>query len=130
VDAAAAARRILKRVLEGVGVRVATAASASEALAALANATQDEGPDILISDIGMPGQDGYDLIREVRRSGHNARELPAMALTAFAHDSAAQEAKLAGFQIHVAKPIDIRTLTEAIVGLTGRQTAADAASPK
>ena len=74
VDDEADARRMLTKVLEGVGARVTTAASAAEALVALAAATENnDGPDVLVSDVGMPGQDGYDLIREVRKRGHRCR---------------------------------------------------------
>ena len=110
---------MLAKVLEGVGARVTTVGSAVEALAELADATKEKGPDVLISDIGMPYQDGYDLIREVRRRGHYAGNLPALALTAFAHRDNAHEAMSAGFQNHVTKPVNLRNLTAAIASLTG-----------
>ncbi len=115
VDDEADARRMLVKVLEGVGARVTTAGSAAEALTVLASATEkDKVPQVLVSDVGMPEQDGYDLIREVRRRGYNAGELPALALTAFAYDSDAREAESAGFQIHIPKPVNIYELTAAI----------------
>jgi signal transduction histidine kinase len=120
VDDEADARRMLAKVLEGAGARVTTAGSAVEALAALADATKEKGPDVLISDVGMPDQDGYDLIREVRRRGHYAGNLPALALTAFAHSDNAREAISAGFQSHISKPVNLRNLTEAIASLIGR----------
>ena len=119
MDDEADARRVLAKVLEGVGAHVTTAGSATEALAALAGATKEKGPDVLISDLGMPVQDGYDLIREVRRRGQYAGTIPAVALTAFAHSDDARDAQLAGFQTHIAKPVNIRDLTAAIAGLTG-----------
>jgi hypothetical protein len=120
VDDEADARRMLAKVLEGVGARVTTVGSAAEALAALADATKEQGPDVLISDVGMPDQDGYDLIREVRRRGHYTGNLPALALTAFARGDNAREAMSAGFQSHIAKPVNLRNLTAAIASLTGR----------
>ena len=77
-------------------------------------------PQVLVSDVGMPDQNGYDLIREVRRRGHHPRDLPAVALTAFAHRDDAREAVLAGFQVHVPKPVDLHDLTAVIASLTGR----------
>ena len=81
---------------------------------------KNQGPDVLVSDVGMPDQDGYDLIREVRRRGHDAEVLPAVALSAYAHKDDAHEATLAGFQVHIPKPVSIADLTAAIANLTGR----------
>lgn len=121
VDDDADARRALSRLLEGVGAHVITAASAANALEALTNAKdKDEGPDVLVSDVGMPGHDGYDLIREVRRRGHRAEDLPAVALTGFTKSKDAREAELAGFQVHVSKPINVHDLTTVIARLAGR----------
>jgi signal transduction histidine kinase/ActR/RegA family two-component response regulator len=119
VDDEANARRMLVLVLESVGADVTTAASAADAIAVLdATAEKEDGPDILVSDVGMPEQDGYDLIREVRRRGHRAEDLPAVALTAFAQSDDAYKAVLAGFQIHLPKPVNVRDLTEVIASLT------------
>ncbi|MFL5242463.1 MAG: ATP-binding protein [Gemmataceae bacterium] len=121
VDDEADARRMLLKVLESVGARVTTAGSAAEALAVLADATDKENrPDVLVSDVGMPDQNGYDLMREVRRRGHHAQKLPAVALTAFAHIDDAREAELAGFQVHIPKPVNLFDLTTVIARLTGR----------
>ena len=68
----------------------------------------------------MPGLDGYDLIRWVRRQGHSATDLPAVALTAFAHKDDRRRALLAGFQMHVPKPIDPHDLIAVIATLAGR----------
>ena len=123
VDDEADARRLLVKVLEEVGAHVTAAESASDALAVLAETVgKGEAPDILISDVGMPNQNGYDLLREVRRRGHQAEDLPAVALTAFAHDSDAREAALAGFQIHIPKPVNVGDLTAVIARLTGGPT--------
>jgi signal transduction histidine kinase/ActR/RegA family two-component response regulator len=121
VDDQVDARRMLAKVLESVGARVTTAANAADALVSLADAIEyDDGPDVLVSDVGMPERDGYDLIREIRRRGHLATELPAVALTAFAHNDDANKAALAGFQIHIPKPVNTQELTAVLSRLTGR----------
>jgi PAS domain S-box-containing protein len=116
VDDEADARRLLDKVLGEAGAIVITAGSVADALKAMATAQ----PQVLLSDIAMPGQDGYDLIRELRRGGHTVKELPAVALTAFAHRDDRRRALLAGFQVHVAKPIDPHDLIAVIGALTGR----------
>jgi len=83
---------------------------------------------VLLSDIAMPIQDGYDLIRLVRKSGRSARDLPAIALTAFAHKEDVRQVLLSGFQMHVAKPIDPPSLFQA-VEQEGDQTAAPSEPP-
>jgi signal transduction histidine kinase/CheY-like chemotaxis protein len=92
VDDDADAREVLMRLLERVGAVVVTADSAPAAVAALANAR----PDVLISDLGMPDQDGFDLIRQLRDDGHDAQDLPAVALTAFVQKDDAHLALSAG----------------------------------
>jgi signal transduction histidine kinase/ActR/RegA family two-component response regulator len=116
VDDEADARRVLVLVLEQVGAIVTAAGSVREAIEALSTAR----PDVLVSDLGMPDQDGFDLIRQVRDAGHDAKELPAVALTAFVQRDDAHSALLAGFQVHVAKPIDPHDLTSVVASLAGR----------
>ena len=101
VDDEADARRILVMVLEQVGAIVTAASSAQTAIELLPAAQ----PDVLVSDLGMPDQDGFDLIRQVRKLGHDEKQLPAVALTAFVHTDDARLALAAGFQIHVPKPV-------------------------
>ncbi len=121
VDDEADARRMLGKVLEGIGALVSSADSAATALQRLSETVETEQwPDVLVSDVGMPEQNGYDLIREVRRRGHSAGNLPAVALTAYAHKDDAREAKLAGFQIHISKPVNVPDLAAAIASLTRR----------
>lgn len=119
VDDEADARRMLLKALEGVGARVSTAACASDALDTLeaAKDTQDR-PHILVSDIGMPEQDGYDLIQAVRKRGYE--DLPALALTAFVRDVDVEKASCAGFQKHLAKPVNLAELTKEIAQLANR----------
>ena len=76
-------------------------------------------PDILVSDIGMPNKDGYDLIREIRAHGISGDLLPAIALTAFARPEDRQQVLQAGFQMHISKPVDPGDFLEAIRNLIG-----------
>jgi two-component system CheB/CheR fusion protein len=112
-------RELLKFVLEGYGAEVLTVASARSAIAAL-----KENPgryDVLISDIGMPEEDGYFLIREVRALAASAGgEIPAVALTAYAGDKERERAINAGFQTHIAKPVKPVRLALIVANLAGR----------
>ena len=103
-------------VLERAGAIVTTADSARAAMDALAEAR----PHVLVSDLGMPEQDGFDLIRQLRDSGQDARDLPAVALTAFVQKDDALLALSAGFQVHVPKPVDPHELTSVIAELARR----------
>jgi signal transduction histidine kinase/ActR/RegA family two-component response regulator len=116
VDDEADARRILVLVLEKAGAIVTAAGSVREGIEALPKAR----PDVLVSDLGMPDQDGFDLIRQVRDEGYDASDLPAVALTAFVQKDDARLALLAGFQVHVPKPVDPHHLTSVIAQLAGR----------
>jgi PAS domain S-box-containing protein len=106
----------LTELLSLRGAEVTPAASVNEALKIL----QDLAPDVLVSDIGMPERDGYDLIREIRARGRGAETLPAVAVTAFASPEDRQRALAAGFQVHLAKPVDPKELTSVIASLAGR----------
>jgi PAS domain S-box-containing protein len=108
---------VVKQLLEHAGADVTAAASAEEALAALERAP----PDVIVSDIGMPGQDGYDLIRRVRGlTPERGGRTPAAALTAFTQSDHRQLALAAGFQLYLAKPIEPDELTAAVARLAGR----------
>lgn len=78
------------------------------------------GLKVRVSDIGMPERDGYDLIREAWSRGYSYQKLPAIALTALARPQDRRRALLAGYQVHVSKPIDASELTAAIAALIGR----------
>jgi hypothetical protein len=110
-------REVLRRVLSEAGAHVTAVATASEALDALAAGRTQ----VLISDIGLPDMDGYELIRKVRMSGTGAA-LPAIALTAYSRVEDRAQALMAGFQIHLAKPVDPRELVLAVSSLAGRLT--------
>jgi signal transduction histidine kinase/ActR/RegA family two-component response regulator len=104
----------LARILRERGAAVTTASSAMEALDRL----EAECPGLLISDIGMPNMDGFELVRRVR-SIHEASELPAIALTAFARSEDRDRALDAGFQVHLPKPVNLAALLAAIERLRG-----------
>jgi CheY-like chemotaxis protein len=98
-------------VLTDLGARVNAVASAQEARQMLSV----QRPDVLVSDIGMPGEDGYSLIRQIRQ--HEAERggfLPAIAVTGYAGDEERSRALGAGFQAHVPKPLVPAELTAAI----------------
>ncbi|WNG44919.1 PAS domain-containing protein [Archangium minus] len=96
-------REVLKVMLEEYGAHVTTAASAAEAL----RAVRELRPELLISDIGMPGEDGYRLISQVRAlSAEEGGGVPAVALTAYARVEDRARALTAGFNMHVAKPVE------------------------
>ena len=97
------ARELVQRVLEHDAATVETASSAEEALALL----QRRAPDVIVSDIGMPGMDGYALIRRVRSLDEKGVvDVPAIALTAFAREEDRALALASGYQAHMAKPVD------------------------
>ncbi|HTT72293.1 MAG TPA: ATP-binding protein, partial [Anaeromyxobacteraceae bacterium] len=117
VDDDADTLEVVRQLLEQAGARVTVAASAPEALEAF----RHEPPQVLLSDIGMPGQDGYELIRQVRNLGEDqGGDVPAVALTAFAHSEHRQQALTAGYQLYLAKPIEPGELTAAVARLLGR----------
>ncbi|HEX5316345.1 MAG TPA: response regulator, partial [Candidatus Kapabacteria bacterium] len=74
-------------------------------------------PDILISDIGMPDEDGYDLIRKIRALPGDLANIPAVALTAYASTEDRNRSSLAGFQLHLAKPVDFSELRSVVASL-------------
>jgi CheY-like chemotaxis protein/two-component sensor histidine kinase len=116
VDDEPDARELVAAMLTAAGARVTVAASAAEALEAIARSA----PDVLVSDVGMPGEDGYDLIRKVRAAGAPLARLPAVALTAYASGEDARRAVLAGFHTHLPKPAEPAMLTAVIASLAGR----------
>ncbi|HEV2914762.1 MAG TPA: ATP-binding protein [Pyrinomonadaceae bacterium] len=110
-------RDLVRKVLEQCGALVTTASSTAEALALL----ERTKPDVLVSDIGMPGEDGYDLIRSVRsKERERGGSLPAVALTAYVSEEDRRRALSAGYQEHVAKPVELKRLTELVASLAGR----------
>jgi len=107
---------VVSELLTLRGALVVPAPSAAAALEAL----RQFEPDVLVSDIGMPERDGYDLIRDIRGLGRSPDELPAVAVTAFTSPEDRRRALAAGFQVHLAKPVDPGELT-AVVARLGRK---------
>jgi two-component system CheB/CheR fusion protein len=115
-------RDAVRAVLEQRGAKVRAAASVDDALLAFEAAT----PDVLVSDIGMPLRDGYELIRTVRlRASDRGGSVPALALTAYAASDDRQKTTAAGFQEYLAKPAEPAELVWRVARLAGLSTAAD-----
>jgi len=104
------ARELLTLTLQVCGANVDAVDSVQEALTYLHSST----PHVLLSDIGLPFESGYDLIRQIRAMPNSLSKLPAVALTAFATDKDRKLALSAGFQLHLAKPVEPGALVEAI----------------
>jgi signal transduction histidine kinase/ActR/RegA family two-component response regulator len=121
VDDEADSRELVATILTRCGAQVRSCESAEEALKVF----KVWKPDVLVSDIGMPQEDGYSLIQKLRKQRLKlAREIPAIALTAYATDDDRNRALSAGFQMHVAKPIEPEALVKSIADVTGRHPAA------
>jgi PAS domain S-box-containing protein len=118
VDDEADALDLITIDLAACGAKVTAFANAAEALRAL----EQSQFDLLISDIGMPDQDGYELIRRVRaaEAGSQSRKLPAVALTAYARVQDRLRALIAGYDTHVAKPLESGELVTVVASLVGR----------
>jgi PAS domain S-box-containing protein len=108
---------LVREILESAGARVQTAASAVEALESIAK----QPPDVMVSDLGMPGMDGFELIRRVRQMDA-ARDLPAAALTAYERSEDRARALRSGFEMHLSKPIDPSELIAAVASLARRRS--------
>jgi signal transduction histidine kinase/DNA-binding response OmpR family regulator len=118
VDDEADARELVRAILSECGSDVNCCESAAEALVCF----REWKPDLLVSDIGMPGEDGYDLIRKLRKMrSKRAKQMPAVALTAYATKEDKARALAAGFQMHVSKPIEPGVLIMSIAAALGRK---------
>ncbi|HEY5619089.1 MAG TPA: CHASE domain-containing protein [Vicinamibacterales bacterium] len=116
VDDDADTRELLSEALGASGAHVTTADSARRAFEELVR----KPADALISDIGMPGEDGLSLIRQVRAMPGMHGRIPAIALTALAHDADRERAADAGFQMHLAKPVELATLEAELLKLLAK----------
>jgi len=109
---------LLREILETAGAQVTTVASGQEAL----DAVEKIAPSVLIADIGMPGTDGFELIRRIRQwPEQSICEMPAAALTAYARSEDRQRVLRSGFQMHLANPIDPKELVAAVAALARRE---------
>jgi PAS domain S-box-containing protein len=118
VDDEADARELVKRLLEMAGAKVSMAGSAAEAMERILAAR----PDVLVCDLGMPSEDGFSLIRQLRALEEERQEssLPAVALTAYARSEDRTKAIRSGFQNHLAKPVEPAELLAVVSSLAGR----------
>jgi signal transduction histidine kinase/ActR/RegA family two-component response regulator len=114
------AREALMHILSERGAEVMASRSAAEALVTI----QRVVPDVLLSDIGMPDEDGFEFIRKVRLLGEPVSRIPAVALTAYSNLGDRTQALLAGFQSHLAKPVDAQELIVNVAALAGRSNPA------
>ena len=111
-------REILEETLRLAGAEVVAVESAPRALEELRRRT----PDVLLSDIGLPGEDGYSLIEKVRRlPAEEGGQIPALAVSAYVRDEDRSRAMAAGFQKHLAKPFEPSKLVAAVARLAGRR---------
>src|SRR5262249_13595852 len=117
VDDEIDAREMIATLLSVCGADVTVVSSSLEALSWL----RAQAADVLVSDLGLPGDDGYALIREIRGSNAPYARIPALALTAYAAQDDARRAVLAGFHAHLPKPAEPAVLT-ALVASLGRRT--------
>lgn len=114
VDDEPDARDVVKRLLEGCGAEVQVAANAAEAIELI----RHHRPDLLVSDIGMPGEDGYSLIRRLRAlPAEDGGATPAIALTAYARSEDRVQALRGGFQLHAVKPVEPAELLAMVASL-------------
>ena len=120
VEDEADAAEFVKQLLENYGAVVVIATSAREAL----DVIETTQPDILISDIGLPEMDGYQLLEQVRqKEAADGASIPAIALTAFARSEDRTRALLAGYQAHLAKPIESTELVATVASFAELATA-------
>jgi CheY-like chemotaxis protein len=117
VDDQEDARALLQAVLRGAGAEVEVAASADEARQRISA----RRPTVVVSDIGMPGEDGYSLIRDIRDADAvgDQQRLPCIAVTAYAREDDRMRALAAGYDRHITKPLDPAALLRAVADLTG-----------
>ncbi|HYD56943.1 MAG TPA: PAS domain S-box protein [Burkholderiales bacterium] len=116
VDDEPDALELIRRILQDQGATVLAARSADEALRML----DSHAFDVVVSDIGMPGTDGYQFMRRLRAAEPKGQRTPALALTAFARPDDRKNAILAGYQAHLAKPFDVTELAIVVAGLVCR----------
>jgi CheY-like chemotaxis protein len=118
VDDEPDSRDLLKTIFSRCGSEVRCSESAAHAMQEF----EEWNPELLVSDIGMPNEDGYSLIRRVRELKSDRAQIPAVALTAYATDEDRSQALAAGFQIHVAKPIEPESFVTSVIEVLGRRS--------
>jgi signal transduction histidine kinase/ActR/RegA family two-component response regulator len=118
------ARELVKTVIAQYGADVVVSRSAAEAFALITTTPEQRPPDVIVTDLSMPDEDGYSLLQRVREWEHErGLHIPAVALTAFGRSEDRNRALTAGFQMHVAKPVEPDELAVVIASLVSRQDA-------
>ena len=117
IDDEADARDMASAVLEHCGARVKAVGSSAEALAVLMEAPRGLLPHVIVSDLGMPNEDGYQLIRQIRTLDTELGRIPAVAVSGYATSEDVDRALAAGFQMHIAKPVDPAAFVAAVAQL-------------
>jgi CheY-like chemotaxis protein len=117
VDDEADARDLVQRLLEDAGARVSAWDTAQSALQGMRAGLR---PDVIVSDVAMPEQDGYDFMKQVRQMDAPMSSVPAAALTALARVADRRRALMAGYQTHLTKPVDPTELVATVASLAGR----------
>ncbi len=112
---------LVRRLLTDRRADVVLASSADEGL----RLVEQERPHVIVSDIGMPDKDGWEMIRELRAQPTDGSRTPALALTAFARSEDRTRAMLAGYQLHLSKPVEAQELIAAVANLAGRTGAGE-----
>jgi CheY-like chemotaxis protein len=116
VDDEADTLELIKVLLGQCGAKVTTASSAAEAL----NLLERIKPDVIISDIGMPAEDGYEFIRKVRQlPPEKGGKIPAVALTAYARAEDRLRVLRSGYQMHIPKPVELAELVAVVANIGG-----------
>jgi signal transduction histidine kinase/ActR/RegA family two-component response regulator len=122
VDDEADARELAASALEHCGADVIAVSSTSEAMAQIASASPEDLPDVLVSDIGMPREDGLDFIRQVRSLvPEDGGRIPAVTVTGYATPEDVERARAAGYHVHLAKPVDPAELIAEVARLARRR---------
>jgi signal transduction histidine kinase/ActR/RegA family two-component response regulator len=114
------ARDLSRAVLEQCGARVKAVASGAEAISALSSVPRNLLPHVIVSDLGMPSEDGYQLIRRIRALDAELGRIPAVAVTGYATSEDVDRALTAGFQVHIAKPMDPAAFVAAVAELAAK----------
>jgi CheY-like chemotaxis protein len=122
VDDETDARDLALTALTQSGARVKAVSSGSEAFGALVDAPRELLPHVIISDLGMPAEDGFELMRRIRALEPERGRIPAVAITGYATADDIDRAMAAGFQLHIAKPMDPASVVAAVEQLVRNLT--------
>jgi len=121
VDDEEDARELVKTVLAKYGADVVAASSTAEAFSLVTTAPDDQRPDVIVTDLGMPEEDGYSLLRRVRNwEREHGFYTPSIALSAYGRSEDRMRALMAGFQMHVAKPVEPSELSVVVASVLKR----------